>query len=757
MNIVNLIKQGYKYLKENGFLYTVYKIHFKYIKNIIISPNNTYIKYIEDINYKLRVKSENPYFTQIAQEHEYYTYIEGDVKILAWYLPQYYQILINDKYYGIGFTEWTNTSRSMPLFAGHYQPRLPYDMGFYNLLNPDTLKRQAHLAKIYGIYGFVFDWYWFSGKRIMEKPIELFLKHREIDISFCIMWCTEDWFALWDGGNNECIFKQKLREEDADILMDDLKQYMNDNRYIKIDNCPVFIIYQWHMFEKVLFIKFIHRLRTRARQCGFPNLYIMLSTGVGYYNAEEWSCDAFVEYPTMHIAKFKNYHVKGYMNKHFKNRAGIFDYSSVIQTRHYFDNYKYGKVYRSVCVNFDNSPRLAFSPKCIITVNSTPAVYKEWLKEVIQKTQKEHDKKSRFTFVLAWNEWAESAYLEPDLMYGYAYLQATKEALEESKLVNDKVLLQEIELKKKYGIKQLNFYVHCIESIGDIVACEPIARYLKILEPTCRIIWIIKENAVEIVKYNPYIDNIIKVKNLSQAIDIIDESRTCISNIIVDCHQHGRRCATGRVHKNLKNPQIKEGTYLNYGPLLTNFCYSAGLPGLTDAPRFYLSPHEDDISSIPDPYVVIHCKSAQECKDWIDDKWNILAHKIINFGYNIVEVGCERVIKAHSQQYHDYTNIQNLQVTARIVKNADLFIGIDSLFAHIANCFDTYGIIIFSGKYMNFIRPMVYTGNYANGSTASIIYAEGERPAAYVDVNEVYEEFLRKIVQVRTVEAHEIS
>jgi ADP-heptose:LPS heptosyltransferase len=706
-----------------------------------------YVKYLEQLNYMLRIKEANPNFTQITNDP--YKRHKDDTKVIAWYLPQYYQTEENNKFHGTGFTEWTNAVRSVPLFTGHNQPRLPYDVGFYNLLNIDTFKRQVELAKLYGIYGFCFYYYWFSGIKTMEKPLELFLNHKEIDMPFCLMWATENWTALWDGGNKEMIFEQKLADGDDKKFMDDILPYMKDVRYIKIDGKPVLMFHKRY-FEQKRFIVLLNNFRIYAKEAGFPGLYIIISAGDGFTgNVEEWGADAFSENPSVNLGLCDKFPVNGYINPNFKCIAHILDMKNFINEKRFFRKYNSKIVYYSACVNFDNSPRKAFSPNnCVITVNSTPDVYKQWLSDIIQKTKEEHREEENIVFVLAWNEWAEGAVLEPDMFYGYAYLQATKEAIEDTrKIIDENITLNELTNKKKEGINNFCFYIHCIESLGDIVACEPIIRYLKRIEPGSKIVWIIRTNAVEIVKYNPYVDEIVTVENLSESAVIISEKRKESKNVIIDCHHNGRYYGD-YIHSNPNNPAVTGVTFLDYGPLLKNFCYCAGLPGLLDAPLFHLSPDAKKPDKMPEKYVVFHCKSSAEYKDWDDNKWNRLAEEIISLGYSVVELGTEAVVKIKNSSYYDCTHISDFQISACIIKDADFFIGIDSLFAHIANCFNVYGILIFSHYFFGFTRPMPYTGNYANGTTASILYAESKQEAREIPFKTVYEEF-RRVLSAR--------
>lgn len=768
MFLIRKIKGGIQCVKDNGFYYTIVLFWEKAVNKVYhvfgsekrISLNKfrklpppvfqegdcaAYVKYEEQLNLKLRNPSENPEFVNISERP--YVRQRSDTKLLAWYLPQYYPMEVNDKYHGKGFTEWACAARGIPLFEGHYQPHLPYDVGFYTLTNVDTLQRQVELANRYGIYGFCFDYYWFSGTRTMEKPVELFLKHKELNLHYCMNWCTENWTALWDGENKDLIFEQKLLDGDDRKFMEDLRPYLEDERYVKIDGKPVLMVYQCRIFERERFKLLMENFRACAKEFGFPGLYVMLSTS-GHFDEDvkEWGADALAEYPTINLADCPKCEPTGYLNPNYWNNHAILDFEGLIREKRYLRTYHNDNVYYASLTNFDNSPRKAYSPNCMITVKSTPSLFRDWLKTTLKMTAEKRGQEENYAFVLAWNEWAEGACLEPDMYFGYGYLQAVQDALEDTRAdreINENVILDELAEKKKLGVTDFSFYIHCIESVGDIVACEPIARYLKKLEKTSKVFWIVKKSSEEIVKYNPYVDGVITVEYLSQSIDIINEKRQDPHNIIIDCHQSGRRCVvTDRIHKNPNNPQVNEFTYLNYGSLLKNFCYSAGLPGLDDAPVFHQAPDIEVPSDLPKRYVVFHCKSAEECKDWDPKKWKELAQRIMELGYSVVEIGMEPIVRSSDKRYYDGTKIRNFQTIAQIVKQAVCFIGVDSAFAHIANCFGVYGILIF-GKYKYFHHPMMYTGGYADGSRAAILFAEGDLPAREIPVDTVFGEFQR--------------
>lgn len=355
---------------------------------------------------------------------------ENDTKVIAWYLPQFHQMEINNKFHGQGFTEWTNTSKAIPIFAGHYQPHIPYDVGYYDLLNIDTLKRQIYLAKYYGIYGFCIHYYWFSGKRIMEKPLELFLQHKELDMPFCLDWATENWTALWDGGNKEIMLEQKLMEQDDQKFMEDILPYMSDSRYIKINGRPILVIYRINIFKKDRAKVLLRNFRRIAQENGFPDLYIMLTNSFSFQDdVSEWGADALVEFPPHGILDLmEKYRPSGYQNPYFNGK--ILDAGQFIETRKYMLGHGEQMYFRAALSSWDNTARKAVS-KGVILQNLTPDTLKKWLLDIITESKKVHSKEEDIIFVNSWNEWAEGSHLEPDMKYGYAWLQVIKEALEE--------------------------------------------------------------------------------------------------------------------------------------------------------------------------------------------------------------------------------------------------------------------------------------------------------------------------------------
>ena len=713
-------KKRYKRRKE--------KLREKYQLRMgkLLNTADQALKYLCDANHD-RLKK----FVKIT-EHPY-EYQDGDTKVIAYYLPQFHRIPINDCYHGKGFTEWTNAARAMPMFIGHEQPHLPYDVGFYDLMNIDTFKRQIELAKMYGIYGFCFHWYWFSGERTMEKPVELFLRHKELDIKFCFNWATENWTALWDGGNKEVMFTQELKQDDDRKFFDDILPYFKDERYIKIDGKPVLSVYNVKIFPKERFRSFVDNMQAYAKEEGFPGIYFLI-TNTFYFdeNVADYGADALVEFPPSFVRCDRL--MMPVFNPYFKGK--IFDFVKFWERKSYLRKYKSEVYYRSALTSWDNTARKAFSENCDVYYGANPSTFYVWLKDIIAESKKIHSNTNDIVFVNSWNEWAEGSHLEPCLRYGYGYLQAVKDAIEINRPVREDIIVNQLKNLAEKGIDEPNIYVLCLESLGDIIACEPISRYLKKITPKAKIRWIVKEPYTEVLTANENIDEIISVDCLTTGEELCLEKAKDEKNVIINCHYDKRICSkTGRVFRNLNNPQVNEETYFNYGSLLETFCLSAGLKPLGDAPVFHFTSNEKKSLNLPAHYIVLHCKSAEKIKDWNDKKWNKLSDILLSRGYCIVEIGENAVIKSKSKNFFNHTGRRSIQELAEIIRHADLLISVDSAFAHVANCCKVKSVILL-GKYKNFETYFPYTGEWAHKGF-EIVRAPQNQATEFIQVSAV--------------------
>lgn len=349
---------------------------------------------------------------------------ENLTKLIAFYLPQFHLFEENEKWHGRGFTEWTNVTKALPHFVGHYQPQLPIDVGFYDLANVDVMKRQVELAKLYGIGGFCFHYYWFSGKKLMEKPVYNWLEHKEIDFPFCLCWANENWSKLWDGGDREVLMKQELLNGDDEKFANDILPFFKDKRYIRIKGKPLLIVYRASLFSKERFKLFVSKLKDVCRKNGIDDVYVCLTNSFSFgENPKEWNADAIVEFPP-HMVVAPTIKKKMMLNG---SRLNVYDFEYYLNENKHIYETPY-TLFKTVFPGWDNTARKGFSGGSVF-YNCQPNVYQKWLEDCIKYTQKEHTKDEQFVFINAWNEWAEGAHLEPDRYYGYAYLNATKMAL----------------------------------------------------------------------------------------------------------------------------------------------------------------------------------------------------------------------------------------------------------------------------------------------------------------------------------------
>lgn len=428
------VKRLLNVISGEEFALQLKKQRKKYCRTREVVIRNTmaedYVRYIFNAN----IESKNRQ-NKIPLPNEEYVRDELDPKLIAYYLPQFHQLEVNNKYHGFGFTEWTNVTQALPVYTGHYQPHIPYDVGFYDILNIETFRRQIYLAKKFGIYGFCFHWYWFSGTRTMEKPLELFLANKDLNINFCLNWANENWSCLWDGGDREIIFKQELKKDDPAKLFEDLLPYFRDERYIKINGRPVFSIYRPSLFGKDDTKWLCSELKKMSKEAGFPDLYILLTNAVDGFkgSAKEWGADAIVEFPPHGMIIREKTEVK-LVNPNFNGK--IYDLQDYVNKKTYLNNKYNGDIYyRSAMVGFDNTARKVYSGAYIFD-GATPAVFETWLTDIIEESKLIHSADNNIVFINSWNEWGEGSHLEPDIKFGYQYLETVLKVLQNTRYKN---------------------------------------------------------------------------------------------------------------------------------------------------------------------------------------------------------------------------------------------------------------------------------------------------------------------------------
>ncbi|MET4083630.1 lipopolysaccharide biosynthesis protein [Pedobacter sp. UYP30] len=364
---------------------------------------------------------------------------ENNLRAIAFYLPQYHPIPENDKWWGKGFTEWTNVAKAKPLFKGHEQPRLPADLGFYDLRVPEVRQAQADLARTSGIEGFCYWHYWFgNGKKILERPFNEVLESGEPDFPFCLGWANETWTGIWHGSPKEILIEQKYPGiEDYTNHFYYLLKAFKDPRYIRIDDKPLFVINAPEQIPDI--IEFTNLFRRLSLENGLKGIYIIANVGTEDWNPREHGCDAvnlilhgnlyrgLHEHKNILFAKYKNQVIKrAWLSKLHKlvtkKPIQTYNYGNIVNLLIPKKKQKYD-FYPCVIPNWDNSPRSGSN--AMIFTNSTPSAFEKHLLSAIEII-KDRPKEKRIIFIKSWNEWAEGNYIEPDQKFGDAYLEVIK-------------------------------------------------------------------------------------------------------------------------------------------------------------------------------------------------------------------------------------------------------------------------------------------------------------------------------------------
>jgi lipopolysaccharide biosynthesis protein len=351
------------------------------------------------------------------------------IKVLAINLPQFHPFEENNKWWGKGFTEWTNVTNSKPQFNGHNQPQLPADLGFYDLRLQEARNAQAELAKEYNIDGFCYYHYWFTGKRLMAEPIDEILKNKKPDFPFCYFWANEVWSRRWLGEEKDILIEQKYSEEDDLAHAEWLVESFKDERYIKINNRPVFLIYKpwdlptarktFEIFENVCKKNGIlkpffvasnsHDSTKNPYELGFDHI-------IHFQPKLQVLSEFWKDGPTLKKL------VRNLMQGIFSASLKVYDYS---QYKERVKNFKFDyKGFPCVLVGFDNTARRG--KNAIVLTNQNVADYKESL-ILAKNAVADFPEEEQIVFINAWNEWAEGNHLEPCRTFGRAFLEATRE------------------------------------------------------------------------------------------------------------------------------------------------------------------------------------------------------------------------------------------------------------------------------------------------------------------------------------------
>ncbi|GAA5264932.1 hypothetical protein ACOSOMT5_P1357 [Acidiphilium sp. MT5] len=343
--------------------------------------------------------------------------------LLAYYLPQFHPIPENDSWWGTGFTDWTNLARATPRFYGHYQPRIPRDLGFYALDDDRTLRRQIALARGAGIAGMVFYYYWFNGHRLLQRPLEQFLAERDLDHQFCLMWANENWTRRWDGLSREVLIEQDYRDEDDIALIDDFARHFADPRYIRLEGRPLLMVYRAALIPDAA--GSIARWRALFAERHGENPIMMMAQSFHDYDPKPYGLDGAVEFPP-HKLIVEIPKINARLDRFDPEfDADVYDYNDVITASLNAPDPDYPLI-RTAVPGWDNDPRR--EGHGVVLHQATPSAYQRWLTSLIERARATPVFGQPIVCINAWNEWAEGAYLEPDLHFGAAFLNATGRA-----------------------------------------------------------------------------------------------------------------------------------------------------------------------------------------------------------------------------------------------------------------------------------------------------------------------------------------
>jgi lipopolysaccharide biosynthesis protein len=380
-----------------------------------------------------------------------------NARLLAFYLPQFHPIPENDMWWGRGFTEWTNVAKGRPLFRGHYQPRLPTDLGFYDLRVAEVREAQAELARDAGIEGFAYYHYWFGGKRLLERPFVEVVASGRPNFPFCLCWANQTWSGIWHGAPDRVLIEQtypgkKDNEQHFLALLD----AFHDPRYVRVDGKPVFVIYRPLEIPDVS--RFLSQWRELAAKHGLPGMYFvahLLPFEMSWDHREQGFDGAVI------VNSLKAFTVgpEEILRRRMTRRDGSSEKLAIRPLTEYVRNRvndtaqralggfrnmvryedallffldwspKDAETYPCVTPNWDNTPRSGYGG--VVLHDSTPELFAIHLRQAIAMVSNRL-RERRLIFVKSWNEWAEGNYLEPDERFGHQYLDVIRKVLAET-------------------------------------------------------------------------------------------------------------------------------------------------------------------------------------------------------------------------------------------------------------------------------------------------------------------------------------
>jgi hypothetical protein len=346
------------------------------------------------------------------------------MEVLALYLPQFHPILENDRWWGTGFTEWTNVTKARPLFRGHVQPHLPADLGFYDLRVSEVREAQADMARSHGVTGFCYWHYWFAGHRLLQRPFDEVLASGKPEFPFCVAWANQSWSGIWHGAPNRVLIEQTYPGPEDDLEhFSYLKKAFEDSRYITIGGRPVLFVYQPGGMPDAA--QFVERWQKMAHDAGLGGLYLVASLGEHDYASHvEDGFDAAVHYHFPFGSDAATWMRERLLARGLGNGPKRYPYSPVLSDP---PPELRGRIFPSVYPNWDNTPRMG--RRGLVAVGSTPERFGVHVRRALQLSAA-NPPDEQVVVIKSWNEWAEGNYLEPDREFGLARLEVLARELD---------------------------------------------------------------------------------------------------------------------------------------------------------------------------------------------------------------------------------------------------------------------------------------------------------------------------------------
>ncbi len=343
--------------------------------------------------------------------------------LVAFYLPQFHPIPENDAWWGEGFTEWTNVTRALPQFEGHVQPRLPGPSGCYDLRDPDVMRRQMQWAREYGIGAFCLYHYWFEGRQLLDAPAAQWLADPSLDLPICLCWANESWTRRWDGRERDILIEQRHDPDDDLAFIAAVAPYLRDPRYLRVEGRPLLLVYRVELLPDAAATA--ARWRRWCADNGVGEIMLACVHGFERRDPRTIGFDAAVEFPPNLATPPDITARQQLLNADF--RGQVLDWRALAREAAARPMPDY-TLFPGVNPGWDNTPRRRDRGR--VYLHASPRGYGEWLEHTLARRMPSLPPSRRLAFVNAWNEWAEGAVLEPDARLGFAWLEATRRALQ---------------------------------------------------------------------------------------------------------------------------------------------------------------------------------------------------------------------------------------------------------------------------------------------------------------------------------------